>query len=606
MKYTLFRDILVSNDELNFTGTILMKLLNYLKAKLTLGDILTAAFFVITFTFLGPLETIAVNINQVDYAPSDVWHVFFILSISIFLVIVFVFAILPKPLKVFVSAGIFGGTVIGYLQANFLNPNFGFINQTVIDWDSMRGDMTINWIVWFIVVVAIVVVALVVKKSRPIMGYAAGLLSAMQIVAAVSLMFVSNDLNAVKGFSQDTLTTISENENIFLFILDATSESALQEMEDTYPGTLDNYSDFTRFTNLSTYFYSTKPAAVMLATGYYDTKSLFEEHDTSPATQIEQVTQYYDDAWAYSDNYYGVLQDAGYISFIHPWNAAGKYITDFEQAAGKIENIEIIDKNPSMDYAVFLRANLSLTLFRYAPLRVKEFLIENFTMSLLGYTNFSEAPDVDHQKALMERMAENDFNYIDDNVFSTVHLMGSHPPYENNEFGEFAGVGEVTRAQQTKGMFYTLNLFIEELKNSGVYDDSTIIILADHGSYDFSEPGSYSSMLMIKQKNESHDKIIYNNAPLTFPEITPTIISQVNEDRAFEFGRTVYDVPENEVRERTIYQFHNNEDLSESCYHVYLQIDYEGDVKDLSFTDEELEQLPVQPFDFCLYCYAPF
>ncbi len=583
-----------------------MKLFNTFKAKISLGDILTAIFFVITFTLLGPLETIAVNINQIDYAPSDVWYVFLALSTIIFILIILLLAILPTTLKIFVSAGIFAGTLMGYLQANFLNPNFGFINQTVIDWDSMRSDMMLNWIIWFGTVIVIVAVALIVKKSRPIMGYAAGLLSAMQIVAVVSLMFVANDLNSVKGFSQDSLTNISKNENVFLFILDATSESALQEMEEAFPDALDSYNDFTRFTNLSTYFYSTKPAAVMLATGHYDTEHLLSVQDTSPKNQIEQVSQYYDNAWTASDEYYSILQDSGYLSYIHPWNSANKYITDFEQAAGKIENIEIIDKSPSMDYATFLTSNLSLTFFRYAPLRVKEFLLENFTIGLLGYNNFSEAPDVDHQKALLEKFANNDITYIDENVFSITHLMGSHYPFEINEFGEFVGAGENTRAQQTKGMFYTIDLFIEELKSSGVYDNSTIIILADHGSYDFSEPGSYSSMLMIKQKGEKHDEIIYNNAPLIFPEIIPTIISQVNEDRAADFGRTVYEVPEDEERMRTIYQFHNNENLSESCYHIYLQIDYEGDVKDLSFTGEELEQLPVKPFYFCLYCYSPF
>lgn len=104
-----------------------------------------------------------------------------------------------------------------------------------------------------------------------------------------------------------------------------------------------------------------------------------------------------------------------------------------------------------------------------------------------------------------------------------------------------------TLEETAKGCMVILEYYFNRLKEMGVYDDATIIITADHGDFDDSQVIFY-----IKRPGEEHEKSPVNQAPITHCEYLSTIVDAVGADAA-EYGSTIYDIPEDVPRERTVW-----------------------------------------------------
>ena len=92
-----------------------------------------------------------------------------------------------------------------------------------------------------------------------------------------------------------------------------------------------------------------------------------------------------------------------------------------------------------------------------------------------------------------------------------------------------------------------LNVYIEQLKKLGAYDNSTIIITSDHGTIDRPQ-----MIFFIKEKNETHKMMQETSAPITLNELVPTIVESLGKDYS-EFGSSIHDFNDGELRERTVY-----------------------------------------------------
>jgi len=66
--------------------------------------------------------------------------------------------------------------------------------------------------------------------------------------------------------------------------------------------------------------------------------------------------------------------------------------------------------------------------------------------------------------------------------FAYIHLHGSHTPYVMNEKAEPAAPGTSSAIIQTKGCFHIVYEYLDQLKQLGMYENSTIIIFGDHGA----------------------------------------------------------------------------------------------------------------------------
>lgn len=103
--------------------------------------------------------------------------------------------------------------------------------------------------------------------------------------------------------------------------------------------------------------------------------------------------------------------------------------------------------------------------------------------------------------------------------FRFIHAEGAHVPLDMDE--NFNRIGNCTYIQKTTATAKLIAEFIERLKKNRVYDNSAIIIMADHGYQPLNgAPDNYilsrfNPILLIKGVNEKHDFAI-SDKPVSY------------------------------------------------------------------------------------------
>ena len=172
--------------------------------------------------------------------------------------------------------------------------------------------------------------------------------------------------------------------------------------------------------------------------------------------------------------------------------------------------------------------------------------------------------------------------------FKLYHLYGAHAPYIMNENGGWLAEGETSNViLQSRGCMKILFQYIERLKQLGIYDNTTIIITADHGqNYLFDESHAKSQeelgleptsspIMFVKEKNAHHENgLVISNAPVSHEEVLATVMEAVGGD-AQKYGRTFKEIGEDEERER-VFIYGRYPDLE------FLKCTIQGDVMNAS------------------------
>ncbi len=202
--------------------------------------------------------------------------------------------------------------------------------------------------------------------------------------------------------------------------------------------------------------------------------------------------------------------------------------------------------------------------------------INIYTDSYYGYINASymanyaanAKPVQNGQKAYSTDMRDI-YNYIsksglhigeNEKSYSFIHLSGTHPPQLYDENFNSLPAGSSLASNSTHGMklsFKIINYYIDEMKRLGVYDNATIIITGDHCSIgsDSAVPLRYAHVtpLFVKPASTVGGKLQVSSAPVSHEDVFPTILKSENITGASDFGKTVFDIPTDEVRERFYY-----------------------------------------------------
>lgn len=175
-------------------------------------------------------------------------------------------------------------------------------------------------------------------------------------------------------------------------------------------------------------------------------------------------------------------------------------------------------------------------------------------------------------------LADNDYNY-----FTVQHIWGAHTPTDKDSFEE-----------QMVYLFDIVREYIDSLREFGVYDNATIIVMADHGTHDVYNYPDSTPMFMIKEPNRHSDKLTVSSAPIYFADLMSTYLVNAglyDEDTDRElFGSSIYDFDENSVRERIAnYRMVNKKYATSGVsslvpsygYNVIYSYTYTGNTEDL-------------------------
>ena len=143
----------------------------------------------------------------------------------------------------------------------------------------------------------------------------------------------------------------------------------------------------------------------------------------------------------------------------------------------------------------------------------------------------------------------------DTKSFRLYHLFGTHPGASINADGNIQP--GVSRAEAARGCLRLIEEYMNRLKQQGVFDNTTIIITADHGysasSTDLSLPCATSCIMLVKPaKADCSVAMKTSFAPVCHEDLFATVIDSLGGNYE-KYGRTIFEIGEDEKRERKYY-----------------------------------------------------
>lgn len=187
----------------------------------------------------------------------------------------------------------------------------------------------------------------------------------------------------------------------------------------------------------------------------------------------------------------------------------------------------------------------------------------------------------------MSYLREHGLNADNENkTFSFIHLSGAHTC--SNELA--ALYQPVTKDadfyQTTRGDFEIIFEYMEQLKNLGLYDNTTIIILGDHGRspveinpVKHTLNGAITTTLMIKPRGSSGELAFDRYSELSNDNFSASVLEFAGIDHT-DFGYSYRDIIDNDLHPDRYLQTIKFNNYGRLDFHAFYKIT--GDARDFS------------------------
>ncbi|MBQ7782257.1 MAG: alkaline phosphatase family protein [Lachnospiraceae bacterium] len=535
--------------------------------------------FLITFMWLvfGPAEIFFANVTEFDFIYGEFfWHMA-VITIVVTLVVSLLVLILPEKVSRALLSVMFALAVMSYIQVMFFNQKLDLLGESAEGYELQTGKAVFNLIIWIVICLAVIVLAYLKKDiwKKLVLG-ASGFLLAIQAVAYVSLLLTADE-EAYKrpdGFwmlSGEEQYVVSGEENIIIFVLDCFNNQYVDIMNEAYPGSTDFLHDFTYYNNADCTYYGTFPSLPHMLTGCEVREDMTVNDWCSWIWDNEKTNSFYEG-----------LQTNNYITNIYTADAQVLVGTNPKGIlSGKINNAVNSSAEMEVDYELLIQTLMKMSGYRLVPDLFKGYLYTDID-EYESIVRLKENPINYNNYDYYERLVEQKLSINEEhNYFIVEHLVGTHS-YSTDEFGHYSE--DAVLADTAKGCMVIVEEYLNQLKELGVYDNSTIIITSDHGVEDESQV-----IFFVKQPGESHEESPITSAPIAHTELLPTIAQAAGMNPG-EYGQTIYDFGDGEERERTVWvRTFDDAYPSVPCYtgdkegssNVYYGYSYVGNLQDL-------------------------
>ena len=487
---------------------------------------------------------------------------FFGVCFAAVFVILFIFYIISrlakKPLifqiTFIVSFVVF---LILYIHGNFFSSALPTFNGEIIHWRDYMTEHIISAIICVVIVAAAIFTSIKFKPAK-IAKITAGITLAIFAMLSVSLVstLLTTDATKEKEFTTyattKNLNTYSKDENFLILLMDATDSAKFTKANKEYDADLyeETFADFTYFPDTVGAYRLTRDSIPFIFSGAWNHNEIdFATYSTN----------------AFNNSYlFNTLKNQGYLM--------GLYDDDVTWRSRKALMFEnMTTRTGNINTLALFKQIVKYDLFKYLPYPLKKFSrsetinFANTSVSENGipfewynipnYQNFvNNAPEITNQK-----------------VFQFVHLEGAHVPHTMTEDLEI--IEKATYAQKCVATLKIINAYLARLREAGIYDNSTIIIMADHGSDGIV---NQNPILFIKGQNEKHALNISEKA-IWYPDLQQAYKELLEDKTSTEIFKGVGD----ELRDRIVIlnPWKNEDHMTE-----YVQKGHAWDLSTLSET----------------------
>ena len=490
-----------------------------------------AASFMICF--YAPMELFANNLSEFVFDSSMLIPVLLGTFLVMFLASVLVLNVaylLCDKFYGLIMIIYFISYVATYIQGNYMAKNIPVLDGTEVDWSNYTKDNVKTAILW--VVVTLITLAIVkfakMKKFYSVVTVISAFISAMLIISLCVVCFVKNVNKKHENnmfIDSSNMLEMSENKNFVILLLDCVDARVMNEVLEEHPEYKDIFDDFTYYTNtMSTYPYTSQSIPYILTGQWYENEKTYEEYSKE----------------AYNNSpLFKELEKRDY--------SIGLYESDIPE----IENYDRFDSvfymgDAKIDKEKFAMLELKSTGFTYLPYFLKKYCeYDNNDFKKIRQIDESKEIFSDVDDEFYARLKNDEIKLKDQNAFKFIHIQGAHSPYRYNEKVE--KIKNATYKTNVQACITITDYYLNMLKESGVYDNSVIIVMADHGYEGGLVQGvdRQNPILFVKGVGENHE-LQYNDAPISFEDLQDAYVKLLDGSSSDE----IFPYKEGDQRER--------------------------------------------------------
>lgn len=346
----------------------------------------------------------------------------------------------------------------------------------------------ISIVLFIFTLIAIIISSFKIKEKLLVIGsYICTIILLIQVVT-IGILFIQSKLENTER-NKDVVVTdekmfdLSKDENILVFVLDSFDSFIMKDFLESEIG--EEYKDiFKDFT----YYPDTVGAAATTQLGlpYILTGELYLNDKLYRDYLVEAYNN--NDIYKAFDKRKYSLGVYTYSHFLERDNT--KYIN-----AKK-------DKYIIKDFYQFCKKFYNLVIFNYMPHQFKKYFF-------ISTSDFEQLKTIKNKynsydwtmQAFYKKLQEEGIKVGDTSkAFRMYHLDGIHPPYTFDKNLVTEDGKEYLPQDEAEGNMKVIKQYLKDLKEAGVYNQTTIVIMADHGQF----PIQQNPIFMIKNKNESH------------------------------------------------------------------------------------------------------
>ena len=355
--------------------------------------------------------------------------------------------------------------ICSYMQGSFMTGWLPSINGDIVVWSEFSLERIKSILIWIIATVIIVIVHKKAGKDcvEKVIRYSSAVIGGILLLSIIMLCITTGGYHKKQIMSTATahnILTVSEDENFIILVLDAVDATVMSQVlaEDIEYQKI--FDDFTYYTNaMSGYPYTIHSIPLILTGEWYEKQCEFDEFTKTAYSNSPLFMQ---------------LENDGY--------RMGIYETGFMVDASEQNRFDnILDcKRGVNSWFTFCRWQIQLTGYRYAPFDLKRFcyVYVGAFDGLKVLPAETELFECDNS-FFWDKLCDEELDVVDDKCFRFIHVGGAHSPYRYDENMNISD--ESSYEDGVKACLTMTNKYLEKLKIAGVYDNSCIIIMADHG-----------------------------------------------------------------------------------------------------------------------------
>lgn len=517
------------------------------------GIIISFCLSFLTSVF-APLELYLTNIDEFWLRLSELLIPISILFFFCFFgtsFLLFFSNIISRKLYNFFLILVSSITVSTYIQGTFLAKNLPDTNGDTIDWASFTSERIHSVLAFTIPFVVFLLLFIFLKEAKFKKAVSTvGLCFCLVLAVTLLSLFITTDISKPKATvsTEKNEFLFSDKQNLIVLILDSTDNNTFKTAMKRDGEIKEVLDGFTYFDDaLAGYPYTTRSIPFIFSGKWYENDIRFHDYRCQSITDSPFIKK---------------LKEHDY--------QIGLYETlslelNQEQTDSLFENFYPlkIDYTHSVPYQMVLK----MAGIKYAPWDLKfyawdlYFYADYLNTTDSGYNTF----DWDN-KAFYDKVNNSENITLTSNKCARIiHLDGAHVPFKYDK--NLNNVGHNANYDDAVDVCVTIiKQFIACLKQNGIYDNSAIIILADHGYTVNTNDKDYTKqrmnpILMVKGINESH-KFSVSSAPISYEDIAGGIVKLIEKKSSNE----IFDYTEGNVRTRRTFLFDYMQEKNMSEY----------------------------------------